>query len=303
MENITNNMIMEKAEKTGVKISGLDSVPLIIQGRPLFDFGDVDETILKNYGQDPDDLFMGKGLFNIALHPNGRVAGLKSVSKQYKVVQHNEAIWKLFDTLPEAFQLEKINIETTSDGGRCFAQFQSGISTEIKKGDKIQYRATMENSADTSKRYWLAGGAWRQICSNGMMAPDRRIERITSRKLHKGGLSLSAEVNAFLDNLEDSIESMSVWKTYAEKSLKAPDIETVFQQLEVGPRVQEELLNIPLRGGEGSVQTLLNQNQLTAWDLYNSFTQRITDSDTIESTKIANGNKVSHYFDKFLEAA
>jgi len=50
----------------------------------LFDFGDVDTSILEKFGQDEDGLFQASGMFNIALHPDGRVEGLKTVSKQVK---------------------------------------------------------------------------------------------------------------------------------------------------------------------------------------------------------------------------
>jgi len=295
--------ILEKCEKKGVKISGLEKVPVIVQGRPLFDFGGVETSLLEKLGQDPDDIFMGNGLHNIAIHPDGRVESLKTVSKQYKLVQHLDAINQTLDHIPEEFELDKVNVETSLTGGRIWTTFDSKRRTEIKKNDLVMMQAVMQNSCDTSKLYRMMLKAMRLACINGMVAPDSRFDHQTVRKLHKNGLDLKHQISGFFENMDAHILAVDGWKKYAQKSLKAPDIENVFTQLEVGPRVQEELLHLPLRGGEGSVQTLLNQNQLTAWDLYNSFTQRITDSDSVESTKLETGNKISHYFDKFLEAA
>jgi len=297
------DMIKEKAEKTNVKVTGLDSVPTIVQGRPLFDYAGVNEGFLKDLGQDPDGLFEANGKFNLSVFPDGRVEGLKIVSKKYKVVQHQKAIWNLFDKIPEEFGLDDIEIGTSPNGGKCFAKFKSNQMFEVAPGDEIQYRLTLSNSADTSKRFWISFGAWQLICSNGMMAPDSRVEQITKKKLHRNGLHLGKEIDSMLGSLDASIESMGVWKQYAERGLKAPDIDTIFQQLEAGPRVQEELLTTPLRGRNTNVQSILDKNALTAWDLYSSFTQRITDSDSVESTKMDLGSKVSNYFDDMVVAA
>ncbi|MDP8268237.1 MAG: DUF932 domain-containing protein [Candidatus Tenebribacter davisii] len=303
MENIINEQIMEKADKLNVKVTGLDKVPTIIQGRPLFDFGDVDTSILEKFGQDEDGLFQASGMFNIALHPDGRVEGLKTVSKQYQVVQHNEAVWKLFDSLPELYELGNIDIHTSHDGGNCVAYFKSNKPITIKPGDDVYPRTFIKNSADATVRLLINSALWRLVCSNGMMRPDNRFTALNTRKLHKGSLDLDAEVQKYIESIENDIESVGLWSQYAQKSLKAPDIDTIFQQLEIGPRVQDELLNTPLRGENKSVKALIDANALTGWDFYNSFTQRITDSDSTESVKIENGIKVSNIFDKLLIAA
>jgi len=301
MENVREE-IMEKCEKKGVKISGLNKVPIIVQGRPLFDFGGVETSLLKKYNQDPDDLFMGNGFHNIALHPNGRIEGLKTVSKQYKLVQHLDAINKSLDHIPDEFELKDINVDTSPSGGKIWATFNSERKTEIKVGDLVSLQGMLQNSCDTSKLYRMMLKAMRLVCTNSMVAPDSRFNHQTVRKLHKGGLNLDQQIKGFFENMEENIAAIDGWKKYTEKQLKAPDLEKVFTQLEVGPRVQEELLNTPLRGGEGTISNLLSQNQLTAWDLYNSFTQRITDSESVESTKIESGIKVSEYFDGLLAA-
>ena len=48
--------IKTKVKDLGATITGLDSVPTIVQGRPLFDFVGVESDILKNLGQSEDDL-------------------------------------------------------------------------------------------------------------------------------------------------------------------------------------------------------------------------------------------------------
>ena len=289
------------AEEMGVEIKGLEEVPYIVQGRPLFDLVGVRQDILGMFKQTEDDLFLADGHFNIALFPDGRIEGLKMVSDQYQVVQHHDAILKVLTSLPEKFDLQSIDIGVSPNGGRCFAKFTSGYNIEVEKGDKIQYQLLMENSGDTSKRLSLQGGAWRLICSNGMRIPDTRIEQVGTKKLHKGTLSLEGEINAFLDIMDQSIEAMGIWKEYTKKKISAPELEQVFEALEVGPRVQEELLHLELRGDNTSIHHELDKGSLTAWNLYNVFTQRITDSEALESVKTENGIKVARYFDELVQ--
>lgn len=295
--------IETKAKKIGIEIKGLNDIPIIVQGRPLFDFVGIENDTLKKLGQNEDDLFQANGLMNIAVFPDGRVEGLKTVSSQYKVVQHGEAILSVLNSLPDNFGLDKIEIGVTPDGGRSFAKFTSDKFIEVKKGDKVKYQAILENSCDTTKKFFLSGGAFRMICSNGMVIPDERVEHSISRKLHKGGLDLNNEIEQFLRIMEQSIQSLDVWKQYSQKTIDAPKLETFFDYLEIGPRTSSEILETELRGENNSVAGLLEQRKLTAWDLYNSFTQRITDSDSIESTKIKNGSKIASQFDAFFKFA
>lgn len=294
------NEIAEMAANKGVEIKGIEEVPIIMQGRPMFDFVGANQELLDAHKLSDDDLYLHEGIMNIAVFPDGRVEGLKTVSKQYNMLQHLEAIKNVFATLPEEFDLKNINIMVSPDGGKCFAKFDSGHTIEIKPGDDITYQLLMENSADTTTRFSLSGSAWRLICSNGQRIPDSRIEQIAKKKLHKGGLELEKEISEFLEIMNTSIESMGVWKAYTGKKVGIPQLEEVFEMLEVGPRVSEELLDLELRGEDTSPRHLLDNNKLTAWDLYNAFTQRITDSDSLEAVKVERGNKVAQTFDRMF---
>jgi hypothetical protein len=294
------NILNEKAMEKGIKINGSENVPFIVQGRPLFDLEGVDNEILEQYGQTSDDIFMANGFHNIALFPDGNVSSLKTVSKQYKVVQHGEAILKLFEELPESFETEKINITVSPNGGKCFARFTSKREIEVKEGDTIKYQVLLENSADTTRRFNITAGAWRLICSNGMVVPDNRVEQISQKSLHKNTLSLCGEIKSFLDILEVSMKSMEGFKEYTKKKISIQELERTFEALEVGPRVQEEILDTELRGENKSIKHLLEHKNLYAWDFYNAFTQRITDSEALESVKIENGAKIANYFDELV---
>ena len=302
MLNVRNN-IMDRAASMSVEINGLDEVPWIVQGRPLFDFEGIEEETLSALGQNTEDLFLGAGKMNIAVFPNGKVEGLKIVSNQYNLLQHLDAINLALNNVPKAFQLEKIDIKTSPDGGRLWATMESGLSEEIVPGDKIKFRAVLQNSADTTKVMRFLAGAFRLVCSNGMVIPDSRFKHMDIKKAHKGSLDFEKDVAGFFGNMEASFEAVGYWKKYAQTKLDTPKLEDVFQMLECGPRVQEEIKSIPLRGQNTTLDQLINSGSSTLWDGYNAFTQRITDSDSLEAVKIDNGIKVTKAFDKMVMAA
>jgi len=280
--------VMDKADKAGIKISGMEKIPEIVQGRVLFDIGD------ENY-------YQGSGLMNVAIFPDGEVQDLKVVSDQYQIVQHSDAILNLFNAVPDDVGIREIDVTLSPNGGRCFAKFTTDFEVEVKKDDLLRYQFLLENSADTTRTLNLLGGAWQMICGNGLIIPDNRIEQIGSgRKLHKNNLSLDGEIANFIKIMGASVQSMDAWKNYAKKSLGIPDLADVFERLEVGPRVQEELMELELRGQSTTVRNQLENNRLDAWELYSAFTQRITDSEALESVKAKNGDKVSRYFDNLV---
>lgn len=301
MENV-RSQIEKKAEAMNVKIKGLDDIPWIVQGRQLFDFDGVDSRVLRELGQTTEDLFQAAGIMNIAVFPDGHVNGLKAVSKQYNLLQHLDAINIALDHVPSEFQLESIDINTSPDGGRVWAKMRSGLSEEIVPGDKIKFIATLQNSADTSKVMRFVAGAHRLVCDNGMTVPDSRFGKIGIKKLHKSGLNFKKDCAGFFENMQGTYEAIGTWKEYADHKLTAPALEDVFKALKVGPRVQDEVKSLSLRGQSDNLNSLLNGGNLTAWDAYNAFSQRITDSNSLDSVKMDNGAKLSEIFDEIIAA-
>jgi hypothetical protein len=237
---------------------------------------------------------------NTALFPDGRVEDLSVVTDQYCLVQHDQAIWELFSSLKENVGIKQIDVKVMPNGGKVVAKFTTDVQVEVKKGDPVVYQALLINSADGTTSLNIQGGAWRLICSNGMVIPDSRVEQIGQRRLHKGTLSLEDEVSTFIKTMETSVESIGVWKEYTKKRLSTDEVEGIFEKLEIGPRVKEELLELELRGEGHSLGNLIQDKKVKAWDMYNAITQRITDSDSLESVKVKNTEKITKVFDSLV---
>lgn len=292
--------IMAKVERHGASITGLEKVPWIVQARPLFDFEGVDPQCLKNLGKREDDLFEGYGLHNVAVFPDGRVEGLKTVSEQYQLVQHLDAINSTLDHIPPEFGLNKVQVITSPDGGRIWAKFCSKDNIEILPGDELTFQATLQNSADTSKVYRMLSQVLRLVCTNGLMVPDKRFDQVSIKKIHKGNMEIGDQVQTFFDNMDENLKAVGMWKRYANMKMETPQLEEVFDKLKSGPRVQDEILGLTLRGERTSVNHLLQNGNLNAWNVYGAFTQRLTDSDSLETVKINQGIKISEVFDEIV---
>lgn len=302
-ENISpaKEQLLELAEKKKVKISGLGSVPLtVLQVKPAASLHNIDQSILDAYGLDQDDLFEAEGFMNTAIFPGGRVVPLRIVSNQYKLVQHDEMILEVFQSIPDNMGVHEIQIDTTWSGSRCFVKFKTDKSTEIIPGDIIEFRISAANSVDGSMMFNLHQGAYRQWCSNGAMTPDSRFKKIKSKRLHKTGLELGAEIGRFVASLDQAQAAMEGWKKYTKVKLGAPDLDSVFKQLNVGPRVKDELMETELKGDETTPKALLENKNLTAWNMYNAFTQRITHGKSDEGVKIEKGLAVSSVFEHIV---
>lgn len=298
----TREKILEYANKKKISISEKDvhGIPYIVQARPLFDYDGTDPAILKALGLSADDLFASEGLFNTAVFPDGRVEGLRIMSDQYQVVQHDETLLYILEHMPDDIGIESVDLHISGNGGRFNAHLKTKIYTEIVKGDKIFFRVSVDNSADGTHLLKLRHGAWRQWCSNGASMPDKRFKREFIRRLHKTNLDIDETFANFIQTMESVPAALDGWKRYAKKSLKAPDLEGLFEELEVGPRVQTELMETTLRGDEVTPQLLLENKNLTAWNMFNAFTQRITDSTSEESVKVANNIQVSRTFERLV---
>lgn len=304
----TRKMIQDLAADMGVSVKGLDKVPFIIKGCPAVSFHKNDPGLLRMMGIDPDDIFEGQGFYNTAIFPATKTKGfriepLRIVSDQYKLIQHDEMVLNVMKSLPTNLGVSAIDIQTTRDGGKCYARFKTNKSAEIIPGDIIEFRVGASNSVDATALFKMWHEAYRQWCKNGAMAPDSRFKSYNTRRLHKGGLELGDEIKNFVGSLDQAQEVIDGWKKYAKVKLTAPDLEKVFEELEVGPRVQDELMSTELRGDNATPTLLLENKNLTAWNMFNAFTQRITDSKSEELVKAEQGLKTSEVFERFVNAA
>lgn len=286
-------------EEKGVHITGLQNMPEIGITKVLFENPWATE--------DEDDLFPAKGMhLTLARMPNGRVHPLNKVSSDYRLVQHHEAIYKALEAIitnhPE-FGIPEVVATFHKNGGIMNAKFIFPEVVKLDENDPIKPQVVLTNSADLSKRFTLLFGAFRLICSNGLVVPDTRFpDHVKMKKLHKmGTLNLGDAIDAMMRGFENFSSTLEVWKEYNGKSIGREDWEAVMREVDFSDNQVKEISELTVTGWGKSVQSqLLLDIPIPAWQAYNAATEWITHQTKNENTAMDRGAAVSAAFERVL---
>ncbi len=172
---------------------------------------------------DNGELYSADGMhITLAKDPNsGHVQALNKVSDQYKMVQHYEALHNSLEAIingaPE-FGKPDVELKFSPYGGKMWAKMMFPQMINIMEDDPIKPQCIVTNSADLSKRFSIIFGAFRIICSNGMIIPDSRFpDYVLIRNLHKQGtLDLDEAIQKMMVGFESFSETIGLWKEYAQ---------------------------------------------------------------------------------------
>lgn len=208
-----------------------------------------------------------RGIWNKDLD---RLAGV--VTQDYMLVQHTEAFLPMLQVLR--------NIGLTNVSGRMgqdlrraylFIQVDDPRATfEIKlpngKKDKVQMSIILKHGMDGSLALWGTIGAYRVVCSNGMIVGS--IYK-TVRKVHRG-----KETNLMLESFYEGLV-----KGMIDNSVRLSDlIQRSFSEM-----IKQSMAEAVLYGmgfGRNYVIKILEKCQkydtMYKWDLYNAITEYIT---------------------------
>ncbi len=98
------------------------------------------------------------------------------ISDRYKLVPHKEVVERSRAALIEARTNFKELITTTGYGAHLWIIFNfPDIKIEIWKGDPVTMQVIVENSYDTSTSIRFSIGAFRVVCSNGIVVWKRFV--------------------------------------------------------------------------------------------------------------------------------
>jgi len=100
------------------------------------------------------------------------------VSKDYKLLRHEDAVQRIESTINENLELGKHKTDTEfyNDGARMQRIYRFyEIPVEIKPGDTINPELQLFNSYDTSWPFIVILGAYRVVCSNGLVVGEKYL--------------------------------------------------------------------------------------------------------------------------------
>jgi len=211
-----------------------------------------------------------KGVYAILDRDTGKV--FSTVSKDYRLIRHEEAIAEVESAIGRSMNLGPYMISTDfyNDGARMRRTYRfPETSVNVAPDDDVNLTLDLYNSYDLVWPFKVILGGFRLVCSNGMVI-GKNYYRFEKRHIFD-----LADV-AMLDDLSTSIKGLKAqskkWKQWANTRLTPRVYDAVMKTMKLGVKavgeIEEEAKRTTL--DEGSV---LN---ISLWEFYNLLTWHIT---------------------------
>lgn len=143
------------------------------------------------------------------------------VSEKYQVIDHASAIDTIQRALVSAFGEDlaaeaTLNVRSIADGARIRAEWKLPFVAPIQvaKGDLINPTLVMRNSHDGAWKFSAVLGAFRLVCSNGMVIGEK-FGSVSGKHFPTMGEmeSFSTQINAMIQNAE---KLAPLWKEWSQ---------------------------------------------------------------------------------------
>lgn len=196
----------------------------------------------------------------------GQVLGI--LSQNYTLLKHADVI-DAFRKALESYSFEE-RIQVAKDGAHLFATYKlNAIKVEVRPDDLVSLQFVVKNSYDGSSTLQIMLGAYRLVCSNGMIvgknffnfsqkhvggSNDIKIEKIRERIEN-----LIAQFNEVLPHLQE----MS--RTFA---TPGDDVDALFSK--------EAVKGMPAYLLEAAKEEYLRAEDRSVWGYYNALTFAIS---------------------------
>lgn len=214
-------------------------------------------------------------------------------SQKYKLVKHEEVLTAFDDIvskMPE-FGKAKKEIDFFNDGGIMDCKYTfNDLEYKIKKGDIINPTITARNSYDGTNKQSTMFGAFRLICSNGMVIGDLFAEY---KKKHMETLDLDQMKFIITEGMEKYSEQTEIWKSWLDRKTTSKEIEDglgifcrrdkleILKEKEEGSKLSiNDAVEISEEEQDGDLPSLFKvinmKKTLSFWIYFNILTQFIS---------------------------
>jgi len=205
--------------------------------------------------------------FAVVREDNGETLGI--VSGQYGLLKH-ETVVNSFRNLLKGQKFEE-KIEVQRNGALLFTTYTfKETQIEVKKGDFVSMRLVAKNSYDGTRSFQMLLGAFRLVCSNGMIIGK---EIFSFNQKHYADVAnvdsdmLKAKFGVLSTNFGDSLKTIQVM---TKKTLPGSITTIVEKEFEGKP--------FPAYLIKTAVDNYDKQPDKTVWGYYNALTASITHS-------------------------
>ena len=195
-------------------------------------------------------------------------------SKEYKVMRHEEAIDRIEKAFSENPQLGTYRVSTSlyNSGGRMRRKYSfPGISSEISPGDRVNLELDLFNSYDLKWPFIVTLGAFRKVCSNGLIVRKKYFHIKKRHSVQLDTLSIKEELSSAIKRFGLQAEE---WRLWCRMSLTPRTYQRVMDTMAFGKKATEEIEKKV--SAEAKELTSDGFPIMTIWAFYNVLTWYIT---------------------------
>jgi len=186
------------------------------------------------------------------------------------------------------------------DGGTLRARYFLPSNDEVGSGDKLGYCLDSWNSMNGKKREWLQMGAYRFVCSNGMIGFK---DSVTFSKKHtKGNFAMDDAdfhtLNSQFDQLwKNYSEDLDVYRVMDSQVITKQQLEAIIHKLPLGnpdkQRKNNHFDGVRDRFWQSQFdQSRIHKSEFTLWDVFNATTEHLTHTVERDQGKIENAHRL-----------
>ncbi|MBW2195612.1 MAG: DUF932 domain-containing protein [Deltaproteobacteria bacterium] len=222
------------------------------------------------------------------------------VSMDYQLIRHEDAILEVEQAInetPELIGRREISTQFYNDGGRmcrkyCFPQ----ISVEIGPNDFINPELNLFNSYDVTWPFHILLGAFRIVCSNGLVVGKKFFQL---RKRHVYGLqslNLKEEVSSAMELLTSQTKQ---WQRWADKRLTGDQHGNVMKAMNFGLKATGQIESRVQREADGYTQEGLPI--MSIWIFFNILSWYVTHRAVSLNHRVTMENRLRHAASEYLD--
>ncbi|MEA2013873.1 MAG: DUF932 domain-containing protein [Thermodesulfobacteriota bacterium] len=192
------------------------------------------------------------------------------VSKDYKLIRHEEAIEEIEDLIYDNEDLGKPTIKTSfyNDGGRMCRSYRFlKVPVKINPGDDLCPELHLYNSYDVTWPLIVVLGAYRLVCKNGMVVRKTLFRFKKRHVLELERMNFKEDVSTVLTRFDSQVKTLRGWRT---RPISLETYDEIMNTMEFGKDATEEIESKVNEDFEGFL--FRGYPQITAWLFYNILT-------------------------------
>ena len=199
-----------------------------------------------------------------------RVLGI--VSNKYALLPHKDVVDGFRQALKGHDTTERIDV--TKGGARLYLKIVlNDVKVKIDKGDEVALMLIVENSYDASKSLQVMFGAFRFVCSNGMVIGQKFVSLTQKHVGAASGLKIEfiqEQIAAITESFKKTAPIMS--------KMKMTQLELATGDILSSDFFNAEELRIPEYLAKIAAKDYTEKKGSSVWDAYNALTAAITHS-------------------------